>query len=80
MVVESTFLSITGMEMVTVVPSPSVLSMVRRPLCRAMISSATARPMPVPRRLLEPLMNFSLMRGRSLRGMPRPVSAMRMTT
>lgn len=38
----------SGMEMVTVVPSPSMLSSSRLPWCMATISSATASPIPDP--------------------------------
>ena len=41
--------------MVTTVPPPGALAMSNVPLCRRMISSHTARPMPLPRALDEPL-------------------------
>ena len=47
--------SFMGRQMVTTAPPPSALPMVKMPLWRPMISSHTARPMPLPRALEDPL-------------------------
>ena len=47
--------SFSGMQMVTTAPPPSALAMSKVPPWSRTISSHTARPMPLPRALEEPL-------------------------
>ena len=59
----------------TSVPPPGALAIVSVPPERVMISSHTARPMPLPRALcFSPLKNFSFTCGSSFSGMPGPWS------